>query len=189
MAASRVKASPKRDARGLTPEHRAFIDEYLVDLNAAAAVARIGMKGSDTARKQRGYQILRIPRVQAAIDAALVARSERVGITADRVLEELGHAALFDLKDLYAADGSLLPVHAMPEAARRAIASIETEELFEGLGKDRKWVGYVRKVKLVSKEGTLTLLGKHLKMFTDKVEVDVTESACDLILRAAGVVK
>ena len=66
----------------------------------------------------------------------------------------------------------LLPLHEMPPAARRAIVSIETEETFEGHGKERKWTGYVKRVKLASKESMVALAGKHLAMFQDRVKVE-----------------
>jgi phage terminase small subunit len=44
-------------------------------------------------------------------------------------------------------------------------------EEFDGVGKDRKWIGYTKKVKFWSKEKCLELMGKHKKMFTDVLEV------------------
>ena len=50
--------------------------------------------------------------------------------------------------------------------------SIETEETFEGYGKEREWTGYVKRVKLASKESMIALAGKHLAMFQDRVKVE-----------------
>ena len=42
-----------------------------------------------------------------------------------RLFEELGRTALNDPKDIFDADGNVLPLHEIPEHARRAIASVE----------------------------------------------------------------
>ena len=57
---------------------------------------------------------------------------------------------------------------------RRAIASVEvSEERVDG-----EVVGEIRKVKFWDKKGSLDLLGRHLKLFTDVLEVkDMTPMA------------
>jgi len=153
----------------LTPKQQMFVKEYLVDLNGAAAARRAGYseKNSD----DLAAQLLRKTHVAAAIQAAMDKRASKVELTAERILEEVKHAAFLDPLDLFSDDGKLLPLKQMPEAARRAIAGIEVEEIWSGTGKDRVQIGVLKKIKLVSKEGTLTLAGRHLKMFTDKQEL------------------
>ena len=67
---------------------------------------------------------------------------------------------------------------------RKALASVEVDELFEGTGKDREQTGYTKKIKTTDKLKALELLGKHLKMFTDVTEVRGLEGLGDR-LRAA----
>ena len=59
----------------------------------------------------------------------------------------------------------------MPEALRLAISSIEVFEEFEGSGKDRVYIGDTKKLKIWDKVKALELLGKHLKLFTEKLEL------------------
>lgn len=84
--------------RPLTPKQQRFIDEYLVDLNASQAAIRAGY----SARRADaiGYENLRKPEIAAAIRDAQAARSERTGITADRVLAELWSIATADYREL-----------------------------------------------------------------------------------------
>jgi len=161
--------------RKLTPKEKLFVGYYLDSLNGADAVRKAGYKSKRP--DAFAYELLRKPEIQAAIKGAMDARAEKVELTAEQVLRELKTAAFLDPLTLFAEDGTLLPLSQMPEAARRAIAGLEVEEIFEGSGKDRVWVGRLRKIKLVSKEGTLTLAGRHLGMFRDKVELTGKDGA------------
>lgn len=155
--------------RKLTPKEKLFVGYYLESLNGADAVRKAGYKSKRP--DAFAYELLRKPETQAAIKVAMDARAEKVEIKAEDVLREIKTAAFLDPLELFADDGTLLPLSQMPESARRAIAGIEVEETFEGQGKDRVWSGYLKKIKLVSKEGTLTLAGRHLGMFVDKKEL------------------
>ena len=155
--------------RKLTPKEKLFVGYYLESLNGADAVRKAGYKSKRP--DAFAYELLRKPEIQAAIETAMAARSEKVELTAEQVLREIKTAAFLDPLQLFAEDGTLLPLSRMPEAARRAIAGLEVEELFDGRGEDRRMIGYLKKIKLVSKEGTLTLAGRHLGMFVDKKEL------------------
>lgn len=82
----------------LTPLRQRFVQEYLVDLNPTAAAQRAGFRSKPEHTK--GYQMLRIPEVAAAVREAMEARSRRTGITAERVLEELGKIGFSDVRNL-----------------------------------------------------------------------------------------
>jgi len=150
----------------LSPRHQAFVREYLVDLNSSAAYLRAGYKTGNP--NVCGPRLLAAVGIQAAVTAALKAREARGEIKQDRVLKEIALVAFLDPLDLFAANGTLLPLDQMPPEARRAIAGLEVVEIFEGTGKDKAWIGYLKKIKLVSKEGTLTLAARHLGMLVDK---------------------
>ena len=149
----------------LTPKQQLFVMEYLVDLNATRAARAAGY--SERTAESQGSRLLSNVKVAAAIQEAMDKRAAEVGLTSKRVLEEVQHAAFLDPIELFADDGRLLPLRDMPERARRAISGIEVEEIYEGRGEDRHLVGYLKKIKLVSKEGTLTLAGRHLKLWKD----------------------
>lgn len=67
-----------------TDKQVAFIQEYLIDLNATQAAIRAGYS-KDTAG-QIGYENLKKPEISQAIAAALAERAERTQITQDYVL-------------------------------------------------------------------------------------------------------
>ena len=63
-------------------------------------------------------------------------------------------------------------IHDIDESTRRAISSLETFEEFEGYGDNREKIGDTKKIKLIDKTKALELLGKHLGMFKDKIELN-----------------
>lgn len=83
---------------GLNPKQQRFVDEYLVDLNATQAAIRAGYSPNTAA--EQGYDHLRKPQIQLAIEKARREQQERTGITADRVLREIAAVALADAREL-----------------------------------------------------------------------------------------
>jgi phage terminase small subunit len=76
--------------RPLTPKQQRFVQEYLVDLNGAAAYRRAGYTvGSDTVARVEACRLLANPNVAAAIQAAQQARAERTEVTQDWVVRQL----------------------------------------------------------------------------------------------------
>lgn len=72
---------------GLTPKQAAFVDEYLVDLNASKAAIRAGY--SEKTADQQAYQLLQKTSVHEAIAARMKERQKRTGITQDYVLQTI----------------------------------------------------------------------------------------------------
>ena len=154
--------------KGLTPIQRLFVHEYLVDLNATQAAIRAGYS-EDTAR-QIGSENLSKPYIKQAIQEQMDARASKIEITAEKVLESIYRIANVDIGDAYDDAGYLLPIKEMPESIRKSISSIKVFEEFEGKGEARLKVGEVREVKFWDKTKSLELLGRHLRLFIDKVE-------------------
>jgi hypothetical protein len=76
--------------RPLTPKQQRFVQEYLVDLNGAAAYRRAGYTvGSDPVARVEACRLLANPSVAAAIQAAQQARAERTQLTQDWVVQRL----------------------------------------------------------------------------------------------------
>lgn len=74
-------------AKGLTPKQRAFVAEYLVDLNGAAAARRAGYSAKNA--DNIASELLGKTQVREALAAAMEERSKRVEIDADYVLTNL----------------------------------------------------------------------------------------------------
>jgi phage terminase small subunit len=166
----------------LTPKQSLFVKEYLVDLNATQAAIRSGYSAKTLS--SMGEQLLRKIEIRAAVDDAMRKRAQRTEFNADRVLKEIERVATVDPIHLVNDDGTLKQMQDIPEDVRRAIASFEIIETFEwvGEGKERRreWTGYLKKMKLVPKNESLNMAGRHFKMFTDVLDVNVGEAASAL---------
>ena len=72
----------------MTPKQAAFVDEFLIDLNATAAAARAGYKNPEI-----GRQVITKNDVAEAIQKALAERTKRVKLDADWVVCRLREEA------------------------------------------------------------------------------------------------
>lgn len=154
--------------KALTPKQEMFCREYLIDLNATRAAERAGFSGKTA--NEKGSQLLAMPHVSLRIQGLMNERANEVKVTASDVLRELILIAKVDLAQAYNPNGTLKSIHEIPEETRRAISAIKVYEEFDGHGKDRFQCGESREVKFWDKPKALEMLGRHLKLFTDKVE-------------------
>ena len=151
-------------SRKLTDKQKKFVEEYLLDLNATQACIRAGY--SSKRASEIGYQLLQKTTVSEAISEALAERSRRTGINQDRVIQELARIAFVKITDVIDANGEIKRNDSDDDLA--CIESYKVEDSDSINGSSSK-----REVKLASKLKALELLGKHLGMFTDKVDVEV----------------
>jgi hypothetical protein len=157
-------ATPPTTHRGrpLTPDvelsirERAFLDQYETDFNATRAAIAVGYAGSGV--KVTAHKVLARPHVQAELQRRMAARSERLGLTADRCLKDIEVAANLDLGLLFDAHGNLLPVHLMPAHVRRCLVSIEVVKKNITVGDHTMDTTY--KVRVIDKKGMHELLAK-----------------------------
>ena len=100
------------------------------------------------------------------------------------LLQELRSLAFIDIAGLYDEAGRLKNVHDMDPAVRRAIASIDVDEIWSGTGAQREIVGHTKRVKLWDKKGSIESFMKHLGMFVERIEqqtkVEITVQKIDL---------
>lgn len=177
--------------KGLTPKQAAFVNEYLLDLNATQAAIRAGY--SRRTAEWIGPQLLGKSHVRAAVEAGQAARAERTKIDADWVLRSLAEEKTADLADLYDGDGNLKPVKDWPMAFRRGVVvGVETVMERDGADEDGnpKFVA-VRKVKLTDRTRHIELIGRHVGVgaFKDKLEITGDLTLSERIKRAEERVK
>lgn len=172
------RARASKDAHQLTGKQAAFVREYLVDLNATQAAIRAGY--SARRADQQGLENLRKPEIAAAIAAAMRSRQHRTEITQDRVLQELARIAFLDPGKLFDAAGAPVPLQTLDEDTRRAVVGLDVVTV----GNADAGIGQVQKVKLADKKGALELLGRHLGMWNDKLDMTVTNELADRLARA-----
>ena len=142
-----------------------FCEEYLIDLNATAAAIRAGYKPSTA---ESAYEWLKEgndrekPGLRARIAKLMAERSRRTGVNVDRVVLELARLGFVRITEVADGDARLLENIDPDDCA--AIASIRVKK-----GDD-----FVeREVRMHDKLKALDLLGKHLGMYTDNVNVNL----------------
>ncbi|MDN7495018.1 terminase small subunit [Burkholderia gladioli] len=153
----------------LTPKQQAFVDEYLVDLCAAAAARRAGY--SERTAVCQAARLLSKANVQTAITAAMSKRAERVQVDAAYVVQRLVEIDKMDVLDILNDDMSLKPVSEWPRVWRQYLSGFDLAEMFEGSGDERAMVGILKKIKWPDKVKNLELLGRHFSIFNDKLEL------------------
>ena len=165
----------------MTEKQKILADEYLIDLNATRAYRKAypSVKKDETAA-QAGSRMLRNVKVAEYIAERMQARQERTEITQDRVLEELAAIAFARATDYAEVKDDQVFIKdtaGLSENQIKAIAGIKQGKF--GI-----------EVKLNDKEKALELLGRHLGMFKDRVEVSGLEEEktklSDLIRQMRG---
>ena len=171
----------------MTAKQQRFCDEYLIDLNATQAAIRAGY--SVKTAMEQGYQLLRKTSVQNYIEERKADRVKRTEITQDNVLKELAiiafsnaadYASVIEKQAMIDIDGVPIPLKDADgnPVMYRTVEPVLTDNLTED---QKKALSVIKKgrdgfeVKPYDKVRALELLGKHLGMWTDKVEV--TEKA------------
>lgn len=157
----------------MTPKQEAFVREYLIDLNATQAAIRAGY--SPSGASVEGHRLLANAKIAAAIAVGQRERAEKAGVTAERVLAELAKIGFSDIRRLFTPGGNLLPVNDLDDEAAASVASVEviTRKVPGGEADE---VERVAKIKLWDKRAALVDMGKHLGMFTDKLEVSGSQT-------------
>lgn len=131
----------------LTPKQQRFVEEYLVDLNATQAAIRAGYSARNA--DKIASQLLGKSRVAAAIAYAKAERSARVAVSADYVLNNL--------------------VEIVERSMQRApVVNMKGEQVVDEEGR------FVWRFDGKTATRALELLGKHLGMYKDRVENDVS---------------
>lgn len=154
-------------------QHEFFCQELLMMKPQVRAYQRAYPETCNTygAASASAGRLLEDARIQERLKYLKEERSQRLRMTADDIHERLVMAASFDPAELYDSEGQIIPLHKLPPEIRLCIESVEYDEIFIGVGKERKSIGRTGKIKSLSKGKALELLGRHQKMFTDNLKI------------------
>ncbi len=146
----------------LTDQQKRFCDEYMVDLNGKQAAIRAGYKPKSA--ESQASRLLRNAKVRAHIDKLIAEASTRTGINADRVLREYARIAFLNPVRAVDFDSVEISKGAVDDDLA-AIASVKVKKIKGEVEIEE------REIRFHDKNKALEALGKHLGMFTNKIEV------------------
>lgn len=160
----------------LTAKEEFFCREYVCDaaLNGTQSYLRAFPGCTYHTARNESSKLLAKPCIKARVEELKQDRYKRLEITPERVLSELAKLAFYDPRKFFDEDGRLKPLGELDPDQAAVIGGIETFHKITGEGKDELCV--TTKIKLPDKNTALEKLGKNLKLFTDKQEVEVTGS-------------
>lgn len=161
----------------LTGKQRAFINHYIVTMNATEAARRAGYKASYDTLRSIGAENLAKPNIKAEIEK----RMERLAMPSYEVLKRLTEMARADLSKYIDADGAL-DINAMKadgvgyllkkyKRVKRTLTAkgipIGEEEYLE--------------TELYPADGALDKLMRYHSLYNDKTTLDLPKELLDLI--------
>lgn len=146
----------------MTEKQKRFCDEYLIGLNATRAykVAYPGCKKDETA-SAAGSRMLGNVKVKEYIELRLKDIQKRTEVTQDKVIQELAAIAFSNATEFASVKGNSVIIKdtdTLEEKIKKAIVGIKEGK--NGI-----------EVSTASKVSALELLGRHLGMFKDKLEI------------------
>ncbi len=146
----------------MTKNQKLFVDEYLVDLNATRAYkkAYLNIKNDDTARVNAS-RLLTNANIKNEIEKRMKDREKRTEVTQDKVVKELARLAFTDRTSIVKVASGSLKIKSFDELTEDQKACIS----------GAKETKFGIEVTFYNKEKALEMLGRHLGLFNDKLEV------------------
>ena len=165
----------------LTEKQKRFCDEYLIDLNATQAAIRAGY--SPKGMNKRVTRMMANEGIMNYIQQHIKDREKRTEITQDKVLKELAaiafsngsnYAKVVEKKAYNEKGEPIIDEETGQQLTYKVVDMVLTDDLSDI---DKKAIASIKRgkngieVSTCDKVRALELLGRHLGMFTNKVEV------------------
>jgi phage terminase small subunit len=191
------RANQEQNRDKIKRRYRIFAREYLVDLNGKRAAIAAGYRKRSA--EVTASRLLKKPRVQKLIRKLMNRRAKKLDLTGEKVLKELALLAFANIVDYIdiGPDGSArVNLSRVDRDKGAAIQEVDIDEVSERRGRKPGEPTFetVKRIrfKLADKGQNLERLGRHLKLFSDKLEITGLDSLAERIRKArkaAGLVK
>lgn len=146
----------------MTKKQKIFADEYLIDLNATRAYrAAYPSVKKDEVAAVNGSKLLRNTKIQEYISERMQERQLRTEVTQDMVVKELATIAFARATDYVEVKGGAVRIKDTDDLSNQQIRAIA------GIKEGANGI----EIKLNDKEKALELLGRHLGMWNDKLDI------------------
>lgn len=152
-----------KNNKNLTKKQELFIQEYLVDMNATQAYKRAGYAvKNDNVAHASAQRMLRNATVKKEIERQIDLRKRKLKVTAEDVIDELIKVGFTNITDVVnVKEGFVIAkdTDTLTENQQRAISEIKQTD--NGVS-----------IKMHNKLGALKLLGQHLGIFLERIELN-----------------
>lgn len=166
----------------MTNAQKRFCDEYLIDFNASRAYkAAYKSCKSDLTARTNASKLLTKTNIQKYISEKQKEIEEKTEITQKKIIQELAKIALFNIKDIYNENGTLKKVTELDDDTAKAISGVKILQkagpMKISLSKTNDEIPLEHipeqtvEFKTNDKTKALELLGKHLGMFKENVNL------------------
>lgn len=171
--ANRIKATEagRAENRKLTRRQRRFLAEILIDpkRNAVQAAIRAGYK--ETTALSASCEFMKHPQIKAAIEEADKRVWKKLEVTHERVLQEVANIAFASMGDYLSPDSSSSSGYRLDltkvSDQQMGVVKEFTEETVQGIKRT--------KISLYDKLSALQVIGKHLGMFKERMELSTPD--------------
>lgn len=167
----------------LTPKREAFAAGLARGMSQAAAYRAAfpsSLKWRDEVVWSKASTLAADGMVQERVQELCQRAAAANQVTVERVVAEFARLAFSSPKALFNQDGSPKRITDLSDDEAAAVAGFEVVSVGNAVIGE----GQVVKVKLADKRAALADLGRHLKMFVDKIELKVDESLAERLARA-----
>ena len=150
--------------------HETFCREYIIDLNGTRAAIAAGY--SKRTAHAAACRLLSNVKVKKLLAQLTRKHADKLDLSAEKVLAELAKMGFSNMLDYVTVENGdvYIALANMTREQAAAIQEITVDSYIKGRGDEGREVKRTR-FKLASKIDALALLGKYLKLFTEKIEV------------------
>jgi len=164
--------------------HEIFAREYVKDLNGTRAAIAAGY--AKTTARATASRLLTKSNIQGLVASLTKKHTDKLDLDAEKVLSELsrvGFSNMLDYIKITEEGDAYVDLSNLTREQSSAIQEVTVDEYVEGKGKHARKVKRT-KLKLVDKIRSLDLLGRHLKLFTERIEVSGTAGLAEALAAA-----
>ena len=127
-----TKKKPTTKGQNLTEKQILFVRNYLIDYNATQAAIKTGY--SEDSAGSISHALMQNVAIQKEIDKQVELRTERLDITADKIVVELARIAFADLRDVaQVIDGKVVISDTVNLTKAQAAVISELQQLKDGV--------------------------------------------------------
>jgi len=166
------------------PQLEAFAQHYAIYKHSRKAREHAGFDLATTSP----HAILNLKVVKNRIQELWNEAAEEVGVTPQRVLQEISRVAFASIRDIYDDQGNPIPMHELDDDTAATIVGVDIETKWErdSPASDNVSPVVTKKIRRADKMAALSILAKHVKIIGDDSDgVNALASALADRLKAA----